>query len=140
VARDKQASDANALDIVNTDAEECPLELSWRWGDVAVNHVLFNDHHGPYKGIVEPGGKGVKVSFDGWGKEPFKASANKQIRITSRVAGRQEIEFMVELVSAREIRIRSAARQSVRGSRIAIAFGCRDEKGVPMMIDAERPN
>jgi hypothetical protein len=105
---------------------------------MAVNHVVFNDHHGPYKAIVELGLKGVKIMFEVGGKESFTVSASKEIRIISRVAGRKEIEFTVEVVSTREIRIRSAARLTVRGSRVGIAFGSRDERGISMMIDAVR--
>jgi hypothetical protein len=100
--------------------------------------VIFNDHNGPYKAIVEPTGKGVKVTFDGWGKESFTASAKKEIRIISRVAGRKEIEFTVEFVSSSEVRIRSDPRQSVRGSRIVAAIGGRNESGFTMMIDATK--
>ena len=126
-ARDKQSSEANALEIVSTDPGEFPLELSWRWGGMAVNHVVFNDHRGPYKAIVEPGAKGVKVTFDGWGKESFTATANKQVRITSRVAGKKEVDFTAEAVSPIEVRVRPTDRAVVKGKRIVIGLGSRDQ-------------
>src|SRR5947209_16685316 len=49
------------LEIMSPDRGDCTLRLSWPWGAMAVNHVLFDDHHGPFKAVVESAGKGVRV-------------------------------------------------------------------------------
>ena len=83
--RQKEQDDANAvLEIISPDQGDCPLGLSWRWGSMAVKHVWFDDHRGPFKAVVESSGKAVRVTFEGWGKERFVASAETQIRINYR--------------------------------------------------------
>ena len=77
---------------------------------MAVNHVLFDDHRGPFKAVVESAGKGVRVRFDGWGKEPFVASADRELRVIYWVAGKKEIDFTADATSAGEVRVRPADR------------------------------
>jgi hypothetical protein len=48
---------------------DCSLRLSWPWGEIAANHVMFNDHDGPVKAIVEPSQEGVRVTFERSGKD-----------------------------------------------------------------------
>ena len=87
-----------ALEIRSLDPGDCTLGLSWPWGGMAVNRVMFNDHRGPFKAVVESSGRGVRVTFDGWGREPFVASADK-IRIIYRVAGRKDVDLAAEAIS-----------------------------------------
>src|SRR6516165_8723809 len=58
------------LEIRSLDPGDCTLRLSWPWGGMAVNRVMFNDHRGPFKAVVESSGRGVRVTFDGWGQGP----------------------------------------------------------------------
>jgi hypothetical protein len=95
---DAEAKAERVLEIMSLDQGDCTLGLSWQWGAMAVNHVRFNDHCGPFTAVVESSGKGVRVTFDGWGKAPFVASANK-VRIIYWVAGRKEIDFAAEAIS-----------------------------------------
>src|SRR5215472_4260222 len=91
------------LEIMSLDPGDCTLGLSWPWGAMAVNHVTFNDHRGPFKAVVESSGEGVRVTFDGWGKEPFVATAAK-IRIIYWVGGRAAIELVAEAISGGAVR------------------------------------
>jgi hypothetical protein len=81
---------------------------------------------------VESSGKGVRVTFDGWGKEPFVASADK-VRIIYWVAGRKEIDFAAEAISGRAVRVRPVGRPVTQGRRIVIGLGERAAKGVANM-------
>ena len=117
------------LEIMSLDQGDCTLGLSWPWGAMAVNHVQFNDHRGPFKVVVESSGKGVRVTFDGWGKGPFVASAHK-VRIIYWVAGRKEIDFTAEAISGEAVRVRPADRPVTEGRRIVIGLGQRAAKGV----------
>ena len=105
---------------------------------MAVNHVMFNDHRGPFKAIVESSGKGIRVTFDGWGKSPFAASASK-VRIIYWVAGRKEIDFEAEVVSGGEVRVRPVDRRVTQGRRIVIGLGGRADQGVATVsVEARR--
>jgi hypothetical protein len=117
------------LEIMSLDPGDCTLRLSWRWGGMAVNRVLFDDHRGPFKAVVESSGKGVRVTFDGWGTEPFVASADK-IRIIYRVAGRKEMDLAAEAISGGAVRVRAVDRPVGQGRRIVIGLGQRAAKGV----------
>jgi hypothetical protein len=99
---------------------------------MAVNHVQFNDHRGPFKAVVESSGKGVRVTFDGWGKRPFVASAAK-VRIIYWVAGRKAIDFAAEALSGGAVRVRPVGRPVSQGRRIIIGLGERAAKGVATM-------
>ena len=107
---------------------------------MAVNHVLFDDHRGPFKAVVESTGKGVRVTFDGWGKEPFVASADKELRIIYWVAGKKEIDFTADATSAGEVRVRTAGRRVIRGRRIAMGLGERAARGVASVSVGGRAN
>jgi hypothetical protein len=96
---------------------------------MAANHVMFNDHRGPFKAIVESSGKGVRVIFDGWGERPFVASAEK-IRIIYRVTGRKEMDFAAEAISGGSVCVRPVDRPITQGRRIVIRLGERAAKGV----------
>jgi hypothetical protein len=89
---------------------------------MSVNHVLFNDHRGPFKAVVESSGRAVRVTFDGWGSEPFVASADK-IRIIYRVAGRKDMDLAAEAISGGAVRVRRVDGPETRGRRIVIGFG-----------------
>jgi len=117
------------LEIMSLDRGDYTLELSWPWGAMAANHVMFNDHRGPFKAVVESSGRGVRVTFDGRDKGPFIASAAK-IRIISWVVGRKEIDFTVEAISDGAVRGRPADRPVTQGGRIVIGRGERATKGV----------
>jgi len=119
----------SVLEIMSLAPGDCTLGLSWPWGTMDVNHVLFNDHRGPFKAVVESSGKGVRVTFDGWGKGPFVASAAK-VRIIYRVAGKKEIDFVAEAISGGAVRVRAVDRPVARGRRIVIGLGRRAAKGV----------
>jgi hypothetical protein len=97
--------------------------LAWPWGVIAVKHVRFEDHRGPFKAVVESTGRGVRVSFDGWGKEPFAAVADKEVRIVYSVSGLKESEFTAEVVTGEEVRVRSTGRPVIRGRRIVMELG-----------------
>src|SRR5437870_3692030 len=77
---ERRAGAEPVLEIMSLDQGDRTLGLSWPWGAMAVNHVQFDDHRGPFEAVVESSGQGVRVTFDGWGKGPFVASAAK-IRI-----------------------------------------------------------
>jgi hypothetical protein len=98
----------SALEIMSPDRGDCTLGLEWPWGAMAVKHVLFEDHRGPFKAVVESTGTGVRVRFEGWGGEPFGAVADKEVRIISWVASRKEVEFTAEATTAGEVRVRPA--------------------------------
>ena len=116
------------LEIMSLDRRDYSLAVSWPWGAMAANHVMFNDHRGPFKAVVESSGKGVRVTFDGWGEGPFVASADK-IRIVYRVAGRNEMEFTAEAISGEAVRVRRVDGPETRGRRIVIGFGGGAAKG-----------
>jgi hypothetical protein len=134
---EKGATAKPVLDIMSLDQGDCTLGLSFPWGAMAVNHVQFNDHSGPFKVVVESSGTGVRVNFDGWGKESFVASADK-VRIIYWVAGRKEIEFDAEAISAKAVRVRPAGRPAAQGRRVVVRFGDRAAKGVATVSVAGR--
>jgi hypothetical protein len=117
------------LEIMSLVPGDYSLGVSWPWGAMAANHVMFNDHPGPFKAVVESPGKGVRVTFQGWGEEPFIASAEK-VRIIYRVAGRKEIDFGAEAISGGEVRVRPVDRPAIQGRRVVIGLGERSPKGV----------
>ena len=125
---ERQARAEPVLEIMSLDAGDCSLGLSWPWGAMAVNHVMFNDHRGPFKAVVESSGKGVRVTFDGWGKEPFVASAAR-VRIIYWVAGKKEIDFVAEAVSSGAVRVQAVDRPATQGHRIVVGLGGRAAKG-----------
>jgi hypothetical protein len=127
------------LEIMSLDRGDCTLGLSWPWGAMAANHVLFNDHRGPFKAVVESSGKGVRVTFDGWGKGPFVASADK-VRIIYWVAGRKEIDFVAEAIPGGAIRVRPTNQPVTQGKRIVIGLGGRAAKGVANVTVEGRRN
>jgi hypothetical protein len=96
---------------------------------MAVNRVMFNDHRGPFKAVVESSGRAVRVTFDGWASEPFVASADK-IRIIYRVAGREDMDLAAEAISGGAVRVRRVDGPETRGRRIVIGFGEGAAKGV----------
>jgi hypothetical protein len=126
---ERQAKAEPVLELMSLDPGDCTLGLSWPWGAMAVNHVLFHDHRGPFKAVVESSDKGVRVTFDGWSKGPFVASAAK-IRIISWVAGRKEIDFTAEAISGGAVRVRPVGRPVSQGRRIVIGLGERAAKGL----------
>jgi hypothetical protein len=128
VGADGGAKAEPVLEIMSLDRGEFTLRLSFSWGAMAANHVMFNDHRGPFKAVVESSGKGVRVTFDGWGEGPFVASADK-IRIVYRVAGRNEMEFTAEAISGEAVRVRRVDGPETRGRRIVIGFGGGAAKG-----------
>jgi hypothetical protein len=126
---EKGARAEPVLEIMSLDPRDCSLGLSWPWGAMAVNHVQFTDHRGPFNAVVESSGEGVRVTFDGWGKGPFVASAAK-IRIIYWVAGRKAIDFAAEALSGGGVRVRPVDRPATQGRRIVIGLGERAAKGV----------
>jgi hypothetical protein len=134
----KDARAGHVLEILSPDRGDCTLKLKWSWGAIAVNHVQFDDHQGSFKVFVEPSGHGVRVRFVGWGKEPFVATSDKEVRIVYWVGGRKEIELTAEAASAQEVRVRSPDRQVIQGRHIVIAFGERTTQGVAKVLDQGR--
>jgi hypothetical protein len=126
---EKQTKVAPVLEIISLDQGNCTLGLSWPWGAMAVNHVRFNDHNGPFKAIVESSGKEVRCTFDGWGKGRFSASAPK-MRIVYWVGGRREIDFNAEVIPGGTVRVQPVDRPISEGRRIIIGLGPRAAKGV----------
>jgi hypothetical protein len=126
---DRNAEAEPILEIMSLDVRDCTLALSWPWGGMAVNHVRFNDHSGPFKAVVASSGTGVRVAFDGWTQEPFKASADR-VRVVYWVAGRKEIEFVAEAISDGMVRVRPVGRPIAQGKHIVIEFGELATKGV----------
>jgi hypothetical protein len=116
------------LEIMSLDPGDHSLGVSWPWGAMAANHVMFNDHRGPFKAIVESSGQGVRVTFEGWGEEPFAATADR-IRVIYRVAGRTEIDFAAEAITGGAVRIRAVGRPVTQGRRIVIGLGRRHAAG-----------
>jgi hypothetical protein len=139
-ASDKNASARRVLEILSPDRGDCTLRLEWSWGAMAVNHVMLDDHQGSFKVFAEATGNGVRVRFVGWGKEPFVATANKEVRIIYWVAGRKEIGLTVEAASAREVRVRSADRGAIQGRNIVIGFGEPGAQGVAKVFDQGKAN
>jgi hypothetical protein len=45
---DKDASARRALEILSPDRGDYTLRLERSWGAMAVNHVQFDDHQGPF--------------------------------------------------------------------------------------------
>jgi hypothetical protein len=117
------------LEIMSLDPGDCTLRLSWPWGAMDVNHVLFADHRGPFKAVVESSGQGVRVTFDGWGRGPFVAFAGK-VRIIYRVAGEKEIDLAAEAIAGGAVRVRPVDRPVIEGRRIVIGLGESAAKGV----------
>jgi hypothetical protein len=117
------------LEIMSLDRGDCTLGLSWPWGAMAVNHVTFNDHRGPFQAVVESSGQGVRVTFIGWGETPFVASADR-IRIIYRVAGKKAIDFTTEAIEGGAVRVRPVDRPITQGRRIVIGLGERAANGV----------
>jgi hypothetical protein len=120
--KESAASARPVLEIMSLDQGDCTLRLSWPSCAMAVNHVIFNDHRGAFTAVIQSSDKGVRVSFDGWGKEPFHASADK-LRIIYSVAGKKEIDFVAEAVPDRAIRVRAIDRPVMKGRRIVIRLG-----------------
>jgi hypothetical protein len=96
---------------------------------MAVNHVTFNEHRGPFKAVVESAGRGVRVTFVGWGETPFVASADK-IRIIYRVAGKRAIDFAAEAIPGGVVRVRPVDRPITQGRRVVVGLGERAANGV----------
>jgi hypothetical protein len=117
---------------MSLDPGDGTLGLSWPWGAMAVNHVLFNDHRGPFNAVVESSGKGVRVTFDGWSNGPFVASAAK-IRIIYWVAGRKGIDLVAEALSDGTVRVRPVDRPVSQGRRIVIGLGERAARCVAIV-------
>jgi hypothetical protein len=136
---EKGARAESVLEILSLDQGDCTLGLSWAWGAIAVNHVLFTDQNGPSKAVVESSGKGVRVTVDGWGKGPFVASAAK-IRIIYWVAGRKAIDFAAEALSDGAVRVRPVDRPVTQGRRIVIGLGERAARGVANVSVGGRMN
>jgi hypothetical protein len=129
-AGDEHGANAEpVLEIMSLDRSDGSLELSWSWGGMAVNHVKFNDHRGPFKAVVESQGKGVRIKFEGWGNDPFVASADK-VRIIYEVAGKKEIDFVAQAIPGGAVRVRPVDRPVSEGKRIVIGLGDRAAKGV----------
>jgi hypothetical protein len=126
---EKRARPEAVLEIMSLDEGDATLRLSWPWGGMAVNHVMSNDHDGPFRAVVESSGKGVRITFDGRGEEPFVASAGK-IRIIYRVAGKKAIDFAAEAVPGWGVRVRQSDRRVTQGRRIVIGLGEPTAKGV----------
>jgi hypothetical protein len=116
------------LEIMSLDPGDYALRLSWPWGAMAANHVTFSDHRGPFKAVVESSGQGVRVTFEGWGEQPFVASAGK-VRIIYWVAGKKESDFVAEAVSGGAVRVRAVDRPVTQGRRIVVGLGERAAKG-----------
>jgi hypothetical protein len=136
---EKRARAEPVLEILSLDPGDCSLGLSWPWGAMAVNHVQFHDHRGPFQAVVEPSGEGVRVTFDGWGKGPFVAVAAK-IRIIYWVAGRKAIDFAAEALSGGAVRVRAVDRPVIQGKRIVVALGERGAKAVATVSVEGRRN
>jgi hypothetical protein len=117
---------------MSLDKADGSLGLSWSWGAMSANRVMFTNHRGPFKAIVESSGKRVRVTFDGWGEEPFVASAEK-IRIIYWVAGRKEMDFTAELIPGSAIRVRPVDRPVTQGRRIIIRLGEHATKGAAIV-------
>jgi hypothetical protein len=126
---DERAEAEPVLEIMSMDRGDCTLRLSWPWGAMAVNHAMFNDHRGPFKAIVEPSSRGVRITFDGWYEGPFVASADR-IRVIYWVEGRKQIDFAAEALSGGAVRVRPVDRPVTRGKRIVIGLGERSADGV----------
>jgi hypothetical protein len=137
---EREARAQPVLEIMSPDRGEYSLRLSWPWGAMAVNHVLFDDHRGPFKAVVESTGKRVSVSFDGWGKEPFVASAEKEVRVIYWVAGKKVVEFTAETASGGEVRVRPAGRPDIRGRRVVLGLGGRAAQGIAEVSVGGRAN
>jgi hypothetical protein len=136
----KDAKARRVLEILGPDRGDCTLKLEWSWGAMAVNHVQFDDYQGPFKVFVESTGRGVRVRFVGWGKEPFVATADKEVRIIYWVAGRKEIGLTAEVASAQEVRVGSTDGQVIQGRHIAIGFGERVSQGIAKVLDQGQTN
>ena len=117
------------LEIMSLDRGEFSLGVSWPWGAMAANHVMFNDHRGPFQAVVESSGRGVRVTFVGWGETPFVASANK-LRIIYRVAGQKEIDFATDAIEGGAVRVWPVGRPITQGRRLVIGLGERAAEGV----------
>jgi hypothetical protein len=114
---------APVLEILSPDRGDRSLGLEWPWGSMAVKHVMFNDHRGSFKAVVESSAHGVRVRFEGWGKEPFTAVADKEIRVIYRVPGRKAVDFTAEATATGDVRVMTPGRPKVRGRRIVLGLG-----------------
>jgi hypothetical protein len=115
---------------MSLDKGDCSLRLSWPWGEIAANHVMFDHHDGPFKAIVEPSRAGVRVTFDGWVKDRFTVSADR-VRIVYWNGSRKEIDFVAELIQGRSaVRIRPVDRPVAEGTRIVLRLGEHDRKAI----------
>jgi hypothetical protein len=128
VEADKGAKAEQVLKLMSMDREACTLTLSWPWGAMAVNHVLFDDHRGPFKAFVESSAKRVRVTFDGWSNQPFVASAEK-LRIIYWVTGKKEIDCVADLISGGAVRVRPVGRPVTEAKRVVIGLGKRTAEG-----------
>jgi len=90
---------------------------------MAVKRVRFDDHGGAFTASVESTGQGVRVTFDGWGEEPFIASADGQVRVVFRARDKKWIDFTAEAGPAGGVRVRREAGEAKEGKRIAIRLG-----------------
>jgi hypothetical protein len=118
----RRPSTAPTLEIMSLNERELALSISWPWGTMAANHVMFNDHHGPFKAIVESTGTGVRVTFDGWRKQALVSTADK-LQIIYSNAGRKEIDLVAEATSGNAVRIRPVDQLASQGKRTVIWFG-----------------
>jgi hypothetical protein len=126
---EREARKEPVLEIMSLDKGDCSLGLSWPWGSMAANHVMFNDHRGPFKAVVESPGNGVRVTFDGWGNDTFAASTDK-VRVIYWVAGSKAIDFVAEAMPGGAVRVRPVDRPAAQGKRIVIGIGERTTKDV----------
>jgi hypothetical protein len=124
-----QAKEQPVLEIMSLDKGDCTLRLSFRWGEIAVSHVMFNDHRAPFKAVVGSSRKGVQVSFDGWGDKPFVAFADR-VRITYSVAAKKVIDFAADPIADRAVRVRAIDRPAMQGRRIVIRLDERASESV----------
>jgi hypothetical protein len=116
-------------EIMSLGRGDYSLGVSWPWGAMAANHVLSNDHRGPFQAVVESSSQGVRVTFVGWGEKPFVASADK-IRIVYWVAGKKAFEFATEAITGGAVRVRPVDRPVTQGRRIVIGLDERAAEGV----------
>jgi hypothetical protein len=121
-ADDTRPKVKTTLEIMSLEKEDCSLNLSWPWGGLAANHVMFENPTGPVRAIVESSRGGIRVSFDGWSKDRFVASAAR-VRIVYCVGGRREIDFVAEPISGGTVRVRPVGRPASEGTRIVIRLG-----------------
>jgi len=74
------------------------------------------------------------------GKEPFVASADRELRVIYRIAGKKEIDFTADATAAGEVRIRPADRPIIQGRRVVMGLGERAAKSVTRVSVGGRSN